>query len=198
VDDQGKPVALSRHAAFVEMLGQPGIAIVDLKNSSSPHFRYVVSVYPFDGKPISKRELTVLLDLPPGSLTQRTLIYAVRTHPESPRSTSGEFLAYLASEAESHSVYQASLMNQGHHHWEQRFHRINGELPGSLIAKEVCAESWPGQTLLVAARDCVHSWRQSPGHWSAVREAHPVFGYDMKRGRNGIWYATGIFADRRR
>ncbi len=28
---------------------------------------------------------------------------------------------------------------------------------------------------------------------SLVEAACPVYGYDMKRGRNGIWYATGIF-----
>jgi hypothetical protein len=31
-----------------------------------------------------------------------------------------------------------------------------------------------------------------------VRSRHPLFGYDIKRGRNGIWYATGIFGLRRR
>ena len=29
-------------------------------------------------------------------------------------------------------------------------------------------------------------------------ESYPLFGYDIKRGRNGIWYATGIFGLRRR
>jgi hypothetical protein len=29
-----------------------------------------------------------------------------------------------------------------------------------------------------------------------VRSRHPLFGYDIKRGQNGIWYATGIFGRR--
>jgi hypothetical protein len=49
--------------------------------------------------------------------------------------------------------------------------------------------------LVAAAIDCVHSWRQSSGHWSAVRSRHRFYGYDMKRGSNGIWYATGIFSE---
>ncbi len=56
------------------------------------------------------------------------------------------------------------------------------------------AESWPNEDLVEACVDCVHSWRQSPGHWSAVQDRHRMFGYDIKRGVNGIWYATGIFA----
>ena len=102
----------------------------------------------------------------------------------------------LAREAQSHSSYQARIRNQGHHHWDGRFHRINRRIPGGLLAQEVVAESWPGEGLLEACIDCVDSWRQSPGHWSAVSSHQPVYGYDIKRGANGIWYATGIFGNR--
>jgi hypothetical protein len=64
------------------------------------------------------------------------------------------------------------------------------------VAQEIVAESWPNESLVEACIDCVDSWRQSPGHWGAVRANHPLFGYDIKRGRNGIWYATGIFGRR--
>lgn len=134
-----------------------------------------------------------MLDLPPGTLTQRTLIYAVRTHPERPESTDGQPDPYLFDEAESHSEYQARIRLQGHHAWESRFHRINARLPAGCLASEVCAESWPGQGLLESAIECVRCWRFSSGHWSAVRQRHQVYGYDMKRGDNGVWYATGIF-----
>ena len=79
-----------------------------------------------------------------------------------------------------------------------RFHRINSKLSSNVLAQEVVAESWPNESLVEACVDCVHSWRQSPGHWGAVRRRHALFGYDIKRGRNGIWYATGIFGRRRR
>jgi hypothetical protein len=136
--------------------------------------------------------MAVILTLPPGTLTQRTLIYAVRTHPEKPASADGELSPYLLEETRDHSQYQADIRLQGHHFWESRFHRVMSRLNGSS-AREVCAESWPGQNLVDAAEECVHSWRQSSGHWSAVRSPQRSFGYDMKRGSNGIWYATGIF-----
>ena len=137
-------------------------------------------------------QLEVIANLPLGTPTQRALIYAIRTHPEAPASTNGTFDPMLAKEAESHSLYQAKIQKQGHHNWDARFRRINAKLPG-LTACEVCAESWPGESLVEAAIECVNSWRQSPGHWRAVSGACPVYGYDMKRGSNGIWYATGIF-----
>ena len=131
--------------------------------------------------------------LPPGTPTQLALISAIRTHPDAPTSTNGTFDPMLAKEAERHSLHQARIQRQGHHNWDQRFRRINAALPAGFTAIEVCAESWPGQTLAEAATECVNSWRQSPGHWKAVSEGYPLYGYDMKRGRNGIWYATGIF-----
>ena len=185
------------HAAFAEMLHKPGLAMVDMRDETSPHFHHVVSVYPFVRQPISREGLIAMLDLPSGSLTQRTLIWAVRTHSESPLSASGDYSTYLASQAESHSQHQASINLQGHHNWDQRFQEINGNLGTGMVSREVCAESWPNQHLVEAAEECVHSWRQSSGHWEGVSSKHASFGYDMKLGTSGIWYATGIFGDRR-
>ena len=198
----GKKLMLLRHAAFAEMLGRPGIAILDLTDKSSPQFHQVVSVLPFKNSrylattPSSKQSLLTLLTLPKGSLTQRTMVYAVRMHPEAPASSQGTLDNALSSEAKSHSAYQATIGVQGHHNWDSRFQRINGKLPTGILAQEVVAESWPGEGLVEACEDCVHSWRQSPGHWGAVRSRHPLFAFDIKRGRNGIWYATGIFGRR--
>lgn len=192
----GKPLKLLDHPSFAELGHQPGIAVIDFTNPKSPYFGHVVSIYPMSlPAATSVRSLTALLTLPQGSLTQRTLILAVRLHPESPESTEGMWLTSLAKETESHSSYQAAIRLQGHHQWESRFHRISALLPGGGTAQEVCAESWPGEGLIAAALECVHSWRQSSGHWSAVRSRHRFYGYDMKRGANGIWYATGIFSE---
>ncbi len=193
----GKDIQLLGHSSYGELQGRPGIAIIDFEKPGSAFHGHVVSVYPLSlPGALTTRHLLALLSLPSGSLTQRTLIWAVRIHPEGPASTDGMLLATLAKETESHSLHQAQITNQGHHNWENRFHRISSRLPDGLLAQEVCAESWPGKGLLAAAIDVVHSWRQSSGHWSAVRSRHAYYGYDMKRGRNGIWYATGIFSTR--
>jgi len=194
----GRSQRLLAHPAFSYMRCQPGLAMIDFTDPDSPHWNRVVTQMPFrSGRGLGQRETLVLLNLPGGSLTQRTLVYAVRIHPEVPQSTNGECCEMLMQEADSHAAHQARIGRQGHHNWERRFHSISARLRSGLLAQEVCAESWPGQDLVDAAVECVHSWRQSSGHWSAVRASHPRFGYDMRRGANGIWYATGIFGTRR-
>jgi len=190
-----KEIVLREEAVFSELRRRAGVAIIDLTDSKSKHFGNVVSVMPQARlrKGFAKR-LGTILRLPVGSLTQRTLIFAVRTHPENPASTRGEFHSTLASHTQSHSEHQANIQVQGHHNWDSRFHQINRQMPSDLAAFEVCAESWPGEGLVEAAIDCVDSWRQSSGHWANVRQQSKFYGYDMKRGANGIWYATGIFA----
>lgn len=184
------------HPAFAELTGEPGLAILDLTDETSPYFHHVVSIYPLESRQLTVEQMVALLDLPPGSLTQRTLIWAVWTHPERPLSASGEPHEELEREAESHSRHQAVIRVQGHHRWGSRFQRLLGRIPPGHVPQEVCAESWPGQRLIDAAEECVQSWRHSSGHWDAVRRHHPIFGYDMKRGSNGIWYATGVFGRR--
>jgi hypothetical protein len=189
----GEQVELLKHPSFEAMYGRQGFAIVDASDKESQQFRHVVSAFPLSQRRrFDERRMGVILDLPKGTLTQRTLIYAVRMHDERPASTDGSFSTILASEAESHSQHMADIDVQGHHNWGHRFQRISAKL-GGMAAQEVCAESWPGQELVDAAEECVSSWRQSSGHWGAVSARQPMFGYDMKLGSRAVWYATGIF-----
>ncbi len=194
----GKPVTLLQHASMQEMHGREGLTIIDLAHRDQSYYGHVVSAYPFmNSKYYAFRTsyLPTILDLPPGTITQRTMIWAVRVHPERPASTLGQKSPTLVSEAESHSRYQAQVRLQGHHRWNFRFQRIRRLLGGLFAPVEVVAESWPNQTMIDSCIDCVDSWRHSPGHWNAVRSYHTSYGYDIKRGSNGIWYGTGIFAN---
>jgi len=194
VEAEGHTAPMCNHPAFAEMFGKPGVAILDFVDSDSELYGRVVSTFPITRDlRYTPEQMLVILGLPRATLTQRTLIYAVRIHPEKPASTEGQIDENLLKEAESHSAYQARIRLQGHHHWERRFHQISAKLPSGLTAVEVCAESWPGEGLVEAAIECVRCWRFSSGHWSAVRARHRFYGYDMRRGSNRIWYGTGIF-----
>jgi hypothetical protein len=198
---KGESVRLLNHGAFSELRKGPGVAVVDFAHEGKEFYGYVVSVVPFTpGKYYRFRpnHLETLLQLPPGTLTQRSMIFAVRIHPEKPASTTGENDPVLLSEAKSHSEYQAQVRVQGHHHWDSRFMRIIGRLLGrgkSGTPVEVVAESWPQQDLMDSCVDCVASWRHSEGHWSAVSARQASYGYDIRLSGNGIWYATGIFRE---
>jgi hypothetical protein len=179
--------------SLVEMRRGPGVFVVD-----HAHPRYagrIVSILPrIPGKyyRFATSHVDELAAFPEGSLTQRSMILAVRIHPENPQSTQGGCDPTLCAEAESHSAHQARIRRQGHHGWDVRSQRIAGRM-GAGSASEVCAESWENQDLIDSCIDCVASWRQSSGHWNAVRSPQAAYGYDIRRGGNGIWYATGVF-----
>lgn len=183
--------ALASDPSLTEMRRGPGVFVVD--HTAGPYTGRIVSILPrTSGKyySFSPSHIDELASLPQASLTQRSLILAVRIHPENPQSTNGTCDPSLCSAAEAHSQHQASIRRQGHHGWDARSQRIAAGRGG---AAEVCAESWPDQDLLDSCVDCVASWRQSSGHWNAVRSPQAAYGYDLRRGTNGIWYATGIF-----
>ncbi len=180
------------HTTSLQQLRRgPGLFVVDYAHETMRG--RVVSVLPRQkGRYYTFQPSDILLlpGLPTGSLTQRSMILAVRRHIDHPNSTNGIFDTALSEAATSHSAHQAQLQKQGHHDWQQRSQQLrlrNG------IAKEVCAESWPGQDLLDSCVDCVSCWRQSPGHWQAVYGKQSAFGYDIRQGTDSIWYATGIF-----
>ena len=188
---QDAGAGLVGNPGLVEMRRGSGIFVVDYAHGEFAG--RIVSILPrTPGKyyRFSPSHIDALASLPAGSLTQRSLIFAVRIHPENPQSTQGTCDPELCREAAAHSGHQASIRKQGHHNWQTRSQRIAGGRGG---ASEVCAESWENQDLLDSCIDCVASWRQSSGHWNAVRSPQAAYGYDIRRGSNGIWYATGIF-----
>lgn len=193
---EGKQQKLLSFPAFSHLQGGPGFVMIDLRHEGQPYYGATVSALPYaSGKYYHWRpeHLSVMLDLPPGTITQRTMIWAVRTHPERPQSTHGVLHPTLANGAAQHSNYQASIGVQGHQNFESRYHQLSGAAGGSV--SEVVAESWPGQNMIDSCIDCVDSWRHSSGHWRGVSRRHRAFAFDIRRGRNGIWYGTGIFAD---
>ncbi len=194
---KGKTLPAINHPKLAEMRGEPGVVVLDFVEQETQYFGDVVSTFPVTRRfSYTSQQMVTILELPPGTLTQRTIIYAIRIHREHPKSTDGEIHPTLLREAEKHSAHQARVRHQGHHQWESRFHQINGKMPMGLTASEVCAESWPGESMLDAAIDCVGCWRHSSGHWRKIRSQHDFYGYDMQRGPNGVWYATGIFSNR--
>ena len=185
--------SLFREPRFAEMCRLPGIAMLDFRDASAPHYGEVVSVFPFlNGKAYTAEQMRTILTLPPGTVTQRSLIYAIRIHPERPASTNSEQLPILQTETTGHCEYMARIGVQGHQNFDARFQRIARSM-GTWGVSEVCAESWRGEPLLQAAIGCVKAWRSSPGHWRGVSGSNRYYAYDMRKGGNGTWYATGLF-----
>src|SRR5262249_50823002 len=149
-----------------ELQGGAGFVLIDLRNKGEQYYGHTVSVLPYSGgKYYNFRPdyLGVVLNIPAGTLTQRTMIWAVRVHPEGPQSTWGTFHPALASGSAQQASYQANAGVQGHQNFESRFQSLSSAAGGSVA--EVCAESWPGENMIDSCLDCVDSWRHSSGHW---------------------------------
>lgn len=110
----------------------------------------------------------------------------------------GERHSKLQAAAERHATYQARLGVQGHQHWDQRFRALAAAMPECSGFREICAESWPGQSVAAAAEEMFNSWKQSPGHWTTANGSCTFWGYAMAYGgRKRTWYACGVLADLR-
>jgi len=184
-------------ATFKHLGHSPGLAILDFQHADESYYGQVVTVLPFkDGKYYrwKNSHLAVALGLPAGTITQRMMVWAVRIHPEQPQSTVGTMHPELAALATKHSEYQAQIGVQGHQHFENRAAKVRFVTHSNDVS-EVVAESWEHQDLIDSCIDCVLSWRQSPGHWAGVSSRHRLYGYDIRKGSNGIWYGTGLFAN---
>lgn len=167
---------LIEQPGFKQLQGS-GIAVVD------PASGHVISVLP--RRYCTPSGVDALMRLPRGTLTQRTLIWAVRTHPDRPQSAYGRPSPRLFEHAAANNAKQIKR------HWPGHY------LPITQFgaASEVSAVSWPESVHVVdAAVDLVKSWRRSSGHWRQVMRPHAEFGYDMHRG-GGKWYGTGTFVD---
>jgi hypothetical protein len=171
----GKKERLIDAPAFAFMQQQPGIAVVDLRHKD--HYRETVSVLP------QRYALTgyvaALLDLPAGTLTQRTLTWAFRVHQEQPPCCRGSADPTLMNHAEAQSTNQANS--------NAMFH--SGSFPGSF---EIVAQSWSGGNIVDTAVDLVNLWRSSPAHWGAASTPWSYYGVDMQSNGAG-WFATGVF-----
>ncbi|MDR1924832.1 MAG: hypothetical protein LBQ66_10700 [Planctomycetaceae bacterium] len=192
LDERGEFVSVIGMPMFREMVGMPGLVIVDFENADESYYEDVVGVLPFiySVAPSSFQTLT-FLTIPSGTLSQRTLTYAVKVHPDRPLSADGDVEVSLLVEATDHAAFQAKNRVLGHHNYSARSSRIRAIL-GTGIS-EVCAQSGLYSSQFEAAIACVRGWRGSPAHWRCVRAKQKYYAYDMVQSSNGLWYATGLF-----
>ena len=124
---EGRSQRLTSFGAFGELAGGSGFVLIDLRNIDEPYYGYPVTVLPFaSGKYYRWRPdyLSVVMNIPPGTLTQRSMVFAVRVHPENPQSTYGMQHPSLTDGATMQASYQASVGVQGHQNFETRFHTL--------------------------------------------------------------------------
>jgi len=192
-DADGSETTIYAQLGFEHMLGHPGLVVVDFEDRNKPYYGEVVGILPFlQGETPTTEQTEAFLGLPSGTLTQRTLIYAVRIHRDRPQSTNGEPAPIVMQMATEHALFQAERGILNHQNFGNRSYRAK-EILGPGTPAEICAQSQSGLSLFEGAIACMRAWRHSPAHWSIAKRSHRYYGYDMVRGKNGAWYAVGFF-----
>jgi len=197
---------LLEYSALEDMMRKPGLTIISYHDNKLPTHGYVISAHPLVGSRYrwvpgyGVEEVKAILGLPAyACLSQRSMLYAITVHPERPQSILSEVHPAFLKHAESHSQRQAQSQQQHHANLGAAMNWLSSQVGvGMGGGSEVVAESWGrvvgGENVLEAAFSCLDAWRGSSGHWGSVSRQHRYCGYDMARGANGTWYATGIFA----
>ncbi len=167
--------------AFQHQQHRQGIAVVDLVESGSDLHGKVVSAHPFTrGRHLTAASTKIVLDLPRGTITQRSLIYAARINPYRPAGAQGEAAPELLDFAQRHCGTMCS--------WNSMHHSSYGGM-------EIVANNGAGATIVDTAKSFIRMWQGSPAHWGILSGGHAKFGLDMKRSPSGHWYATGVFGN---
>ncbi|MDB5391877.1 MAG: hypothetical protein JWM11_7523 [Planctomycetaceae bacterium] len=186
-----KPVKLLDFPCFAHMQGQPGLAIVDLQDKNDHLFGKCISAHPFTSNTLnSVGTVKTMLELPRGTITQRTLTYVLRTHPEQPASVWGQGNPLLFEQCRVASQLMVNYGSVGHHDWGNRSAYVGGQFGSSPM--EV-ASMGAGNTLFEVAHSVVNLWRGSGVHWGMMITPNRHFGYDMVQSPSGTWFANGIF-----
>lgn len=169
------------HPAFVHQKKRQGIAVLDLVDSKSKLYGTVVSAHPFNsGRHLTAQSTKIVIELPRGTITQRSLIYAAQVHPSRPAGARGLATVRLLSFSKDHSNTMARSGSMYH---------------SNYAGMEIVANIGPGATIVETAKSLISMWAGSPPHWGILSGKHRHFGLDMKRSSSGHWYATGVFGN---
>ncbi|MCI0642843.1 MAG: thioredoxin family protein [Gemmataceae bacterium] len=205
LDHEFEGKKLLSYAVLEDMQGKPGLAIVSYHDKKLPTYAAPVSIHPLTPSryrwvpSYGVEQLKIILDLPAfATLGQRSMIYAIRVHPEVPQSVFSTCHPAFLEHAQAHSKLQASMQRQHHANLITVMSTLRAKVEGGFGgAQEIVAESWGrfvgGENVLEAAFGCIDAWRHSSAHWGAVARRHSYFGYDIAQSASGTWYATGIF-----
>jgi len=189
---KGLPNLLLKHRSFRHLGTQPGIAVVDLTNRSSPNYARVVSVLPLpESSQFQNDSLTLALNLPKGTISQRTLLFAIRsTVPDSSLSMR-EFNSTLVELAHRNSRYMANSGQAGSFDQETHRQRIEQEFGPQAELKQLVFATDSEATIHEAALQAVTSWIETSESFDVLDAPATAMGMDMFQNfESGRWFVT--------
>lgn len=186
------PNLLMKHRSFRHLGMQPGIAVVDLTAPASPNHARVVSVLPLpESGQFNGDVLMLALNLPKGAISQRTLLFAIRsTVPDSSLSMR-QFSPALIELAHRNSRYMANAGQTGSFDQETRKQKIEEEFGPQADLKELVFATESEATIHDAALQAVTSWISNSESFEILDAPATAMGMDMfQDSESGRWFVT--------
>jgi hypothetical protein len=120
-----------------------------------------------------------------------------------PLSMHGKYQPVLQTLAQRHSVAQAArnwhnqwYRSYAHSGWGERQIELVSRAPEAKNFGEICC--WAAHPDAEKAAEMIFaSWKASPEHWAFLNGNYDFWGYAMSQSHTGVWYATGIVAQKR-
>ncbi|MBI1311588.1 hypothetical protein GC176_09800 [bacterium] len=189
----GTASRLLDHRSFRHLQGEAGVAIVDLTRTDSPNFGRVVSAFPGATDRTSiVAALKPAQSLPAGTISQRSLLLALRTSSENSAFADQTFDPQLNDLANRNSRYMAHLDQTGLFEADERRAAVRERFGENARLRELVFATDAATTIQSAASQAVEHWRSSGELSDNLRETDiTAFGLELFQSpTTNHWFAT--------
>lgn len=193
IEEQGDTSdLLLNHRSFRHLGVQPGLAIVDLTDPASSDHARVVSAVPLPKEgAFGDLDLKLVLELPKGSISQRTLLYMIRRAVPDSSMSMREFSPVLIELAHRNCRYMAHAERLGSFDESFREAQVIRSFGPDSDLKQLLFATESKATIHDAAIQAVESWLQVSDSFDVLKKPAKAMGMDMfQADESGRWYVT--------
>ena len=199
----GTETPLLEHRSFRHLGGKPGVVIIELSDAKSPLFGQAVSAMPLPaGGRFPAESLKRLLDLPTGSIGQRSLLFAIRGAMQSAESDSTSIDSPLFNVTPNGTLSDLANRNarfMAHFGRVELFEAgrrreiLRRNFDNDVEFRELTFGTTESVTIHEAASQAVRQWTRDEAEAAILNEPATAYGLDLFQSpETGHWFATLI------
>lgn len=192
------PTRLLEHRSFRHLNGRPGLAIIDLTDAKGPYFGRVVTAVPLpENGRFSAELLKRALQLPPGSIGQRTLVLTIRVSLPDSSFANGDPHPQLMQLASRSARLMAQNEQPGSFDQGARIAAVVNTFGNSARMRELVFATPGPTTVQDAAIQAVRQWLQSTDDLAVLNQSATAYGVDLYQSPSSQrWYASCVIVNR--
>ena len=191
------PTLLLEHRSFRHLSIRSGIVIVDLTAPDSGNYGRVVSALaaPENGR-YSAETLRSLLELPTGTISQRTFLLTLRSSMPDSVFSRAPFSTELNALANRNARFMAHYEQVGAYEVSERAAAVAQRFGADAKLRELLFASEPGVTLQEASMQAVQNWLENEQDFPGVSNSGTAFGIELFQSpTSSRWFATCLIVE---